>query len=403
MSEDIRVMIVDDIDETRSNIKQLLAFYSEVTVVGDVGNAKQAIEMAKDLQPDVILMDVNMPDMDGIKATEIISQEVPFASIIIISVQSEQEYLRRAMIAGAKNYLTKPFASDELLQAVKQAYYNEQKRKKHVVEIDTNEQKSGKVIALFSTKGGVGKTTIATNLAVALALKTGTKVALVDADLQFGDISLFLNILPNRTIFDLLKDIDHLDAETVDSHMVDFQNLVKVLAAPFRPEQSEMITGAHLTKIIKTLQDSFDYIVIDTAPTFQETMLAVLDAADHVLVVAVTDLPTIKNVKICLEVIESLEYNPEKIKLILNRAQSDSGLDLKEVEESLRNCFSAALPSDGKTVVAAVNRGIPFVISNPQTAVSQGVFAIARSLASNDWEEVEPQSTITSKLKRLFS
>ncbi|MEM5770227.1 MAG: response regulator, partial [Bacillota bacterium] len=233
MSEKIKVLIADDNEETRINIGKLLDFSPDLASMGSAASAEQAIELAKILQPDIILMDINMPGMDGITATEILANEVPSASIIIVSVQGEQEYLRRAMIAGAKNYLTKPFTSDELIQAIKQVYENEQKKKRNVVRLEVPEKKTAKVITVFSTKGGVGKTTIATNLAVGLAVKTGARVGLIDADLQFGDISLFLNIFPQATIADLLPDIELLDEKLLESYLTDYQKLVKVLAAPF--------------------------------------------------------------------------------------------------------------------------------------------------------------------------
>jgi pilus assembly protein CpaE len=148
----------------------------------------------------------------------------------------------------------------------------------------------------------------------------------------------------------------------------------------------------------------FDYIIVDTAPAFTETMLAVLDASDKILVIAVTDLPTIKNTKICLEVMENLGYSKEKIKLVLNRAHSESGLDIGEVEESLRYKFTATMPSDGKTVVASVNRGIPFVISHPDTPVAKSIYGLIRSVTGeNTGDTVEETNTpLIHKIKRLF-
>jgi pilus assembly protein CpaE len=207
------------------------------------------------------------------------------------------------------------------------------------------------------------------------------------------------------TIADLVQeDIEHLDEKLLNSYMIDFDHKVKVLAAPFRPEQAEAITGKNLTAILQAMRANFDYIVVDTAPVFTDTMLAVLDASDKILIISVTDLPTIKNVKICLEVMENLGYGKEKIKLILNRAQSESGLDLNEVEESLRYKFSATVPSDGKTVVASVNRGIPFVISNPDTQVARSIYGLIRSVTAQnrDDAEEEPSGTLIHKIKRLF-
>ncbi|SDF02014.1 response regulator [Sporolituus thermophilus] len=401
MAEKIRVLIADDSAATRENIRKLMEFHPEITVAGLAADAAEAIAKARELRPDIILMDINMPGMDGIAATEIITTEALPASIIIMSVQGEQEYLRRAMIAGAKDYLIKPFTGDELVQAVKRVYNNEQRRRS-VLKFEPKPVEPGKIITVFSTKGGIGKTTIATNLAVALAARTGAKVGIVDADLQFGDVALFLNILPQATIADLVRDGDEPDAKVLDSYLASYSEQVKVLAAPLRPEQAETVTAGHLAAILKTMKTCFKYIIVDTAPSFSDAMLAVLDASDLVLVVSAMDLPTVKNVKLCLEIMESLGYTDDKFKLVLNRANAECGMDVREVEESLRHAFVATLPSDGKTVVASVNRGVPFVVSHPEAAVSQSIFHLARTIASGDWKaEPEPRGVV-HKIKRLF-
>lgn len=402
MSDNIKILLADDIAATRINICKLLEFYPEMMVVGQAGTAEEAIQTAKQVQPDIILMDINMPGMDGITATQILTHEVPDAGIIIMSVQNEQEYLRKAMIAGAKNYLTKPFTADELLQAVKQVHDNELKRRQRGAA-DANKLTEGRVITVFSTKGGIGKTTIATNLAVALAEKTKERVCILDADLQFGDVALFLNVIPQATVADLIQDIDHLDKTLLESYLSSYRENLKILPAPLRPEQAEIITGAHLTAILKTLRTMFEYIIVDTAPAFNDTMLAVLDAADDILVVAAMDLPTVKNVKLCLEIMDSLNYSSDKVKMVLNRAGSEGGMEVCEVEKSLRRDFTAKLPSDGKTVLTAVNKGIPFVISHPETIVAESIFDLARAVSDAQWNAVEKPKGIVNKFKSLFS
>jgi pilus assembly protein CpaE len=403
MAAKIKVLVVDDIQATRDSIRKLLDFHPEITLAGEAKSAEEAISVARAVQPDVILMDVNMPAMDGITATAILAGEVPAAAIIIMSVQGEQEYLRRAMIAGAKDYLTKPFTGDELLTAIKQVHANEQRRRSKVVAFGPRAPEPGKIITIFSTKGGVGKTTIAANLAVALQQKTGERVGVVDADLQFGDIALFLNLLPRVTVADLARESGSLDESILEGYFTAHGDGVRVLAAPLRPEQAETVTGAHITAILKAMRSAFKYTIVDTSPAFSEHGLAALDMADIVLVVASLDLPTIKNVKLGLEILDSLEYSPEKVRLVLNRTHSEGGMDIREAEESLRRPFVVTLPSDGKTVVASVNRGIPFVVSNPDTAVAQSIFSLARSIAGGECQEQAPATAgVVGRLRRMF-
>ncbi|MBP1763375.1 MAG: cheB 7 [Firmicutes bacterium] len=397
----IRVLVVDDVADIRENISKLMEFHSEVKIIGQAGSAAEAIAKAKELQPDIILMDINMPVMDGIAATEVLADEVPQANVIIMSVQGEQEYLRRAMVAGAKNYMVKPFSGDELLQAIKQVYSLAQKRIT-ISQTASDPIKQGKIVTIFSTKGGIGKTTIASNLAVALASNTGAKICIVDADLQFGDVALFLNVAPKATIADLVREADHMDAELITNHLSSYNELVSLLPAPLRPEQAELIGSAQITAILATMRTMFDYIIVDTSPTFNDVMLTTLDAADQILVITSMDLPTIKNVKLCLEIMESLEYSRDKIKVFLNRADSEGGLERREVQESLRYPFAAAMPSDGRTVVYSVNRGIPFVTSHPEAGVSKGIFSLAAMIAGGEEKKPEPPGGVMSKFKRLF-
>ena len=377
MAEKIRVLIVDDMIATRENIAKLMEFQPKITIAGQVTSAEEAIQLAKQITPDVILMDIHMPGMDGITAAQIISQELPDTGIVLMSIQSDDEQIRQARLAGANQYLAKPFTGDELLRAVKAARYYKQ----HKVKGDGTINETGTlghVITVFSTKGGIGKTTISTNLAVAMAEKTGKNIVLVDADLHFGDVALFMNLLPHKTIADLANDIQHVKAASIAEYLTPFNENVQVLPAPFRPEQADIVTASHFSTVLNLLRHYFQYVIVDTAPVFNETIRTALDAADQVLIVSALDVPTIKNIKLCLEIMESLHYPEEKIKVILNRANSEGGMEAAEVEDILRCKITATLPSEGKVVVPAVNKGIPFVLSHPDASVSDSIFELAR-------------------------
>src|SRR4030088_1663822 len=177
MAEKIRILVVDDIAETRENLGKLIGFESDMVIVASAGGGQEAVEFAKKERPDVILMDINMPDMDGITATEIIANTVPESPIIMMSVQGEQDYLRRSMLAGAREFLVKPFSADELINAIRHVHELEKvKRARYAAAAPAAAapvnplapagagRQTGEIITFFSPKGGVGRTTIATNL-----------------------------------------------------------------------------------------------------------------------------------------------------------------------------------------------------------------------------------------------
>src|SRR5690606_8923041 len=224
----ISILLVDDIPETRENIKKLLAFEVDFKVVGTAGTGREAIDLARELQPDVILMDINMPDMDGLQATSHINKVVPMSAVIIMSVQDDVDYFRRAMNAGARDFLNKPIDMDELYSTIRRVYrdYEAIRRQYAQSQIMTPAQalqskastadRSGNIIVIYSPQGGSGKTTLATNLASAL-MREGVKVLLADADLQFGDIGTFLNLQPQLTVVELIADVEDMDSDHFDS------------------------------------------------------------------------------------------------------------------------------------------------------------------------------------------
>jgi len=397
MNPKIKVLIVDDVAATRENIRKLMEFQPEFEVVGQAGNGEEAIDQAKTLRPDIILMDINMPGMDGIVATERLSVEMPETSIIIMSVQGEQEYLRRAMMAGAKNYLTKPFTGDELATAVKDAYGRERKVRE-TLRAKGGDREPGRIISVFSGKGGVGKTTIAANIAVALAARPATTVAIVDADIQFGDVALILNVSPRSTIADIVGEKGQLENKVLAAYMTAYNDQLHVLAAPLRPEQAESVTGILVGMVLKQLRSTYDFIIVDTASSFSEVTIAALDASDIILMVVALDLPTVKNTKMALEVMQSLGYKDDNIAVILNRAAPEGGIDAREVEASLKRPFAASIPTDGKTVVSSINKGIPFVVSNSESSVSQRIVALTNIIAP---PKAEPND-VAAKSSRRF-
>src|SRR5438309_6017987 len=310
----IRVLIVDDIPTTLENLQKLLSFEDDIEVCGKAGDGRRAIEEARRLQPDVVLMDVNMPQLDGIQATELLGQEVPTSPVIIMSVQGERDYLRRAMQAGAREFLIKPFSGDELIASIRRVHQLEQKKESFLAQsvapgggvvAAPPRIHRGEVFLVFSGKGGVGKSIIASNLAVALATETGARVALVDLDLQFGDVGVLLNLDHTRSITDLVEAGGPPDPEFIADVMANGPEGIKVLLAPISPELADLVTADHLRAIMEELRRSFDFIVVDTASHLAEINLEAIESSSKVIVVTALNIPAIKDTKLTLKVLES--------------------------------------------------------------------------------------------------
>lgn len=387
----IKVLIVDDIPETREHLSRLLGLERDLDVVGTVGSGEEAIKVAMELRPDVIVMDINMPGMDGVAAAEIISQRLPSSSIIMMSVHGQADQLKRAISAGAREFLVKPFSGDEFSTSIRSVYERELGRRTQFeaslptptpasVALDEGDHQ---VIAVFSPKGGAGRTTIATNLAVALHRETGARVCLMDANFQFGDVGVLLNLNPkNSSIADAVESGEP-DSDIIDSVTIEHSTGIRVLLAPPAPEGADLVTPPFVRKIVEHLKTVNDYVVVDLPAGLSDHSLAVMDVADTIVVLAALEITTIKNVRLFLEVADQLEYSRSKVRLVINRADAAQGIRIADVEASVRRPIDSTIVSDGRLSVLAVNRGVPFVVSHPDSVLSRDVTKLARTLAGD--------------------
>ena len=394
MSDNIRVIIVDDIAETRENIRKLLQFESDIEVVGDARTGREGIDLANEISPDFVLMDINMPDMDGITATETIRKEVPFAQIVILSVQGDPNYMRRAMLAGARDFLTKPPMVDELISAIRRAGKMAQdEREKSSSRYQTHAPASGvpgakvspaptgEVIIVYSPKGGVGCTTIATNLAIALHNEE-TPVVIVDGNLQFGDVAVMLNERSRNSIIDLAPRADELDPEVVEDVLITHGDSgVKILSAPSRPEYAENVTGDQFSKIINYLRQLYSYVVVDTSSSLTDIVLSAIDGSNLVILVVTQDIPSINNSRLFLDLADVLGINRDNLIFIMNRYDKRIAITPEKVGENLRQDIVAVIPTDERTVVPSVNRGVPFVLTakGRGNQISRAIFELAEA------------------------
>lgn len=397
LTDKIRVLIADDVEETRATIGRLLSFEEDIEVVGMAADGQEAVAMTRRLLPDCVLMDINMPGLDGLTATQLISVEAPQTVIIMMSVQGEQEYLRKAMLAGARDYLAKPFVGDELVNAIKRAYTLEQRR-----HAPSQQQRAkGRMLTIFSAKGGVGKSTLAVNLAVSLARK-GRRTVLVDLDLQFGDGAVMLDINPARTISDLAAEVREITLESTLPYLEEHKSGLFLLAAPLRPEEGERVHSDKIAQILTVLKEGFDYVIVDTAQGFTEAALKSMDLGTELLVVSTLDLPTIKNTRLSMDIIHSLGHEWDGVRVIFNRCSPESDLTPQMVADRLPFPVAAWLPTDERAALRAANRGEPLVLAG-KGKLSQGIGQLTELIDQGSTKENPGPLPVLSGLKRLLN
>lgn len=406
--EKIRILVVDDNPDTRDHVSRLLYFEKDMEVIGQAINGRQGVEMAVAHKPHIVLMDINMPDMDGIEATHKMSVDAAFSQVIIMTVQSEQHYMKKAMAAGARDFQPKPFTSEELVSCVRRVYnigkpfYSqfeaaeqtkaESRAKTPTPDDATSTGDQSIAVAVFSPKGGIGTTTIATNLAVALQQAYGD-VVFMDAALQFGDSLVHLNTRPTRSIGDLVHQ-DELDVELLSDVLLAHNSGIKLLLAPPQPETADAILSEMLPQIIRALKRRFKVVVIDTYSKLDNKMLAVLESVDYLLCITNPELPGIKSAKQFLRLADDLEYPADRLDIVINRSDRPGGVPARKIEKILKLTHTFHLPDDPRMPLA-INRGIIVVQQSSTLPFAQAIIELAEAIGEK-FPQVKEMAPLTT-------
>jgi pilus assembly protein CpaE len=394
--EIIQVMVVDDIAQTRENIVRSLSFHAHIQVVATASNGKEAIQLARSKHPDVVLMDVNMPDMDGLTATAGVRKVSPASQIIILTVQDDLDYMRRAMMVGARDFLTKPPLIDELVTAVQHAYeFAKQERIKLAAQQPAQsaaaQRSHGKIITIYSSKGGTGRTSLAANLAVTLA-NSETRVVVVDGDLQFGDVAVMFNEPEKTSVLDLALRAEELDPEFVESVLVSHRSGVKLIGAP-RPEEAEEIRSDQFSKMLRFLSTLFAYVIVDTSTHLSETTLTAIDASDLLLVVTLQDIPSIVSTRRFLDLVPQLKIPSKRLLLVMNGFDERVNISPEKVNKTFQQEIAALIPLEQQVVIPSINRGLPFMLQGDILAkpLGKAYLSLAEAIRQRLKEIGEPE------------
>lgn len=392
----IKVLIVDDVQESRDNVERLLKFEPDIEIVGKASSGREAIEATASAQPTVVLMDVNMPEMDGIEATKVILSRRPNTGVIMMSVLNEPDVLRRSMLAGAREYLVKPFSLDDLLSGVRTVHQMVESLPVQTIEREVaqrpkaNEQKptgQARVITFASSKGGVGRSFLVTNFAIALRELTGQRVGILDANLAFGDISLLMNLGDGKTISEAVAYQESIDDEMLETVLQDHASGVRLLASPSAPQDAEVVTTTIVRDCLGVMATMFDYIVIDSRPGFDDLNLQLYDLSDLLMLIVTMDMAAIKDARQFLEIADLLGYETSRVRILLNRTNDYSGIPAVEIGESLRRDLWAQIPDEPGPVLRSINEGIPIVSGSRE---SKAAVEIRRMVAAY-LKEIDPE------------
>ncbi|RYP85672.1 MinD/ParA family protein [Nocardioides guangzhouensis] len=299
----------------------------------------------------------------------------PSTSVILVRDGFDTDVLYRAMQAGCRDVVR---LEDEegIRDAVQRAH-----QLWLALHGGSGTGKTGHVVTVFSPKGGVGKTTTAVNLALALGDGGSRKVCLVDLDLAFGDVAITMQLFPAHTIEEMIGAEDLLDYSMVEGLLTRHEDSLMILAAPAGPDARDRVSATLIARVLRTLGQEFDYVVVDTCPSFDELTLQALDETDECIILATLDVPTLKNVKVALETLDLLNIAVDHRHLVLNRADDAVGLDDAKVEQILSMPVSVPIPTS-TDIAAATNAGTPIIVSQPNHAASRAFKELAQRLSS---------------------
>jgi len=371
--DDYDIVVVDSDEEFLAEAKAI--FEGGATTARTVADAQRLVE-AGDL--DLLVLGPSNAHEAALESFSLLLELDSDLPVVLATGTITAQLLRAALRYGLRDVIQAPFTAEEIHQVLRESERRSKRRlAAPVAPVAPVGPKAGRVITVASAKGGSGKTVTATNLALLLARAAGPgKVAIVDADLQFGDVCLVLQLEPKLTIFNAAQDIDRLDDALIDSLLTKHVEGVSVLAAPLEPAFADEVSTAVLIEVVSRLRDRFEYVVVDTASLLDELLLSLLERADDVIFIVDMDLPSVKNAKLALETLRLLKFPSSKIKVVLNRSNARARLDEGEIERSLKMKISASIPSDG-LVPASVNEGRPVVLSAPRSKVAKGFESVA--------------------------
>ena len=387
MNVNRRVLLVDADVDHRAQVKQNLAGLP-YEVVAEAHYGVEATRLAKELQPDVVFIHVEEAVALALRTLEHVQQAAPRATPVVISKRNDADTARKAMLAGARAYLVSPMSPDTLDEVLSAACERQERLHGASVASGTPDEDGevavtvepartgGYVLTVFGPKGGVGKTTIATNLALALRQHTSARVVLVDVDAYFGDVAVMMGLEPDRTLLDLLREFYEKQEVQVDTYLTEHSSGLQLLAARHSAELGRAPDPDSIAQLLKLLAGWFDFVVVDTPGHFGPQVAAALDESTTALLITSAEISSIKDARICLDTLRKAGFDNDRVKVVVNHSTRGNAVSSSDIARTIGYDVFWDIPHDG-AVPASIQHGSPVMLSAPGTKAARQVDGLA--------------------------
>src|SRR5215212_10918867 len=389
MAEHVKTLVALDGDVDRATIEDALPEGSEIQILALVDGLEESWTALQETATDLVVVACAGFSERALVFIDGVVKQRAERPIVVLCESSPNGFVRRVFEAGADDIVTLPETPGNILFTLQKAVARRQGASA------ATGVALAPMICVLGPKGGTGKTLTSCNLAVSLAGE-GHRTALVDLDLQFGDVGLALGLVPDKTIYDLVKSGGSLDGEKIDAYLASHVSGVQVLMAPTRPDQASAVTIEFLREVYAALRSTYDYVIVDTPPGFSPEVIASIDSSSQVCMVAMLDSLSLKNTKLGLETLELMGYAPDRVRLVLNRADSRVGIDRDEVVSIVGRAPDVFVPSD-RDIPLSVNEGTPIVLARGKSEAARAFHALATTFIAIG---AEPSSNGSSNGRR---
>jgi len=388
MSNVLRLAMVDPNDGTREKLKAMLLTIETVWLDADCSRYEFFPDVVAQTKPDVGVLALDSDPNKTISLVERLSKENPECVLLVVSGSNDGQLILRAIRAGAREFLTLPLAKEEFESALNRVSLQK-------FGAADSRRGSCEVIAVAGATGGVGCTSVASNLGCILASEPGKSVALLDLDLALGDADVFLNVIPDYTLADVVQNVSRLDIQLLKKSLTKHASGLYLLPRPVELHDTNAITAESLRKVIGLLKVSFTHLIVDLSKGYSEVDMSVMEVANKVLLVTQLDLPCLRNVVRLMMSFEEIEGLKQKVEIVVNRAGLDSGqISLKKAKETIGREVYALLPNDYRTMVSVRNNGVPLITQAPKAAIT---VALREMVAKLNGENEAPETVVSEE------